>query len=91
MYIVESPHKSKKLRAIFHNGKTVDFGAYGSQTYINGTRSELEKQNYIKRHQKREDFNNPYTAGALSRWILWGDSKDIDQNIKEFKKKFNIL
>jgi hypothetical protein len=91
MYIVESPHKNKKFRAIFHNGKIVDFGSYGSQTYINGTRTETEKQNYIKRHQKREDHNNPYTAGALSRWILWGDSKDIDENIKQFKKKFNIL
>ena len=28
------------------------------------------------------------TAGALSRWILWGDSKNINTNIKMFKKKF---
>lgn len=90
MYIVESPHKNKKLRAIFNNGKIIDFGSYGSQTFVNGTRTETEKQNYIKRHQKREDHNNPYTAGALSRWILW-NSKDIDENIKQFKKKFNIL
>lgn len=30
------------------------------------------------------------TAGSLSRWILWGDSINLETNIRSFKKKFNL-
>ena len=90
MYIVESPRKNKRFRAIFHNGIMVDFGLFGGDTFIDGNRTEIERQNYIKRHQKRENHNNPYTAGALSAGLLWGKHKDLQENIKEFKKKFNL-
>lgn len=90
MYIVESPRKNKRFRAIFHNGKMIDFGLYKGDTFIDGNRTETERQNYIKRHQKRENHDDPYTAGALSARLLWGKHKDLQDNIKEFKNKFNL-
>jgi hypothetical protein len=90
MEIKPSTRKNKRLMAVFSNGKTIHFGNLGSQTYID--HHDIDKQrNYIKRHQPNEDFENPYSAGALSRWILWGDSRNIDKNIRNFKKKFNIV
>jgi len=92
MYIVESSRikSGKRFMAIFHNGKTIHFGRYGGETYIyHGDKDK--RTNYIKRHQKRENWNTPYTAGSLSRWITWGDSTDINENIRAFKKRFNIV
>jgi len=42
------------------------------------------------RHRANEDWNKPDTAGALSRWILWGDSTSIQKNIADFKKRFSL-
>lgn len=89
MEIVESDRKDKRLKAIFTNGKNIHFGLKGGSTYIDhGDKNKRDA--YIKRHQVNEDFNDPYTAGALSRGILWGDSKDIKTNIKYYKNKFKI-
>jgi hypothetical protein len=30
------------------------------------------------------------TAGSLSKWILWGASTSIRENIRDFKKRFNL-
>jgi len=92
MYIVESSRikSGKRFMAIFHNGKTIHFGRYGGETYIDHGDKD-KRTNYIKRHQKRENWNTPYTAGSLSRWITWGDSTDINENIRAFKKRFNIV
>ena len=91
MYIVESTRKKtgKRFMAIFHDGKTIHFGSYGGQAYIDHGDKD-KRTNYIKRHQSRENWTTPYNAGSLSRWILWGDSPSIDENIKAFKKRFNI-
>ena len=47
----------------------------------------LNKKRYIERHQKNENWNNPETAGYLSRLILWNkptvkeSSNDINKTI----------
>jgi hypothetical protein len=38
----------------------------------------------------REDFNDPKTAGSLSRWLLWGDSTNLKTNVTSFRKKFDL-
>jgi hypothetical protein len=48
------------------------------------------RENYIKRHEKNEDWNNPMTAGALSRFLLWGPSTNLHTNIHLFKKRFGL-
>lgn len=89
MYITQSTRKDKRYMAVFDNNKKINFGLKDGSTFIDhGDKNKRDA--YIKRHQVNENFNDPYTAGALSRWILWGDSKNINNNINFFKKKFNV-
>ena len=44
--------------------------------------------NYLKRHEVNEEWNDPYKAGTLSAYLLWGNHKSLKDNIKEFNKVF---
>jgi len=88
MKIEKSTRKGKRFVAIFDDGTKVHFGARGASTYIDGKRTEQERNNYLKRHNVREDFNNPKSAGALSARILWGQTKSFDKNHEEFMNHF---
>lgn len=91
-----STAKGKKYMAIFCpcegpskcKGKKVHFGYAGSQTYLDH-HDKTKRENYLKRHKANENWNSPTTPGALSRYLLWGDSTSLMMNIKEFKKKFS--
>ena len=39
---------------------------------------------------KRDNIDIPISAGALSWYLLWGESTNLNENIKKFKKKFNV-
>jgi hypothetical protein len=69
--------------------KEIHFGASGYKDYTLGA-SDGERQAYRARHRVNENWDNPLSAGALSRYILWGDSRSVQENIKAFKKKFNV-
>lgn len=87
-----SEKPNKKLKAIFEtNGrrKTVHFGAKGYEDYTQH-HSFRRRENYLKRHASREDWTKPDTPGALSRYILWGDSRNIHTNINKYIKLFNL-
>ena len=45
--------------------------------------------NYLKRHSVNENWNE-INPGSLSAGILWGDSNDIQENLKDHMKEFNI-
>ena len=103
--IIPSTRKGKKYKATFELDKersiTTHFGASGyrdytlmsdpkSKFYIKDVKERLKVRDaYIKRHQKREDFNKPLTAGALSKGILWTEP-NINTAIKNFKRKFSL-
>ena len=89
MYIKPSTRKDKRYMAIFHDGRIIQFGLKGGQTYIDH-QDKKKRENYIARHQVNEDWTTPYNAGSLSRFLLWGDSIDLNTNIQKFKSKFNI-
>jgi len=89
--IKKSDRKGKKLVAIFTDGKkkkTIHFGAEGMSDFTKHGDPQ-RKERYLKRHMKRENWNNPETAGALSRWILW-NKPSLDESIKDFKKRFKL-
>ena len=90
--IKKSNKPEKKLMAIFTmtNGrkKTVHFGASGMDDYTK-TRDKEQKQRYLKRHRRNENWNNPVSAGALSRWILW-NLPTQGASIRDYKKRFNL-
>jgi len=91
--IERTPSEKKEFKAIFTldngNSKTVRFGT-ASNYVLNNDKTDLDRTNYIKRHRVNENHDNPLTAGALSRHLLWGDSRSIKKNINDFKKRFNI-
>lgn len=87
MIIKPSTRYNKRFMATFSNGKTVHFGLKGGETYIDH-QDKQKRENYLKRHIKNEDWNNPYSPGALSRWLLW-NYKTLNENHNYFMKKFN--
>lgn len=89
-----TPSKSghKKLRAVFRlsnkRTRTIHFGDKRYEDYT--THGDAKRKRlYIQRHEAREDFNNPMTAGALSRWILW-NKKTIEASVKDFQRRFKV-
>jgi hypothetical protein len=86
MYLVDSPIKNKKWRAVFKNGTHTDFGHIAYEDFTDGI-PEVRKTRYLNRHKKNENWNDPYSAGALSRWILWNE-RTIEKSLKDYKRKF---
>jgi len=90
--IQPSERKDKKLVAVFGldtgRTKTVHFGAKGASDFTLNKDPE-RKERYLNRHSKRENWENPLTAGALSRWILWNKTT-LKGSIADFKKRFNL-
>ena len=90
--IKKSTKPEKKLMAVFSldNGRTkkIYFGSAGMDDYTK-TRDKAQKERYIKRHRRRENWNKPMSAGALSRWILW-DKESRAASITSYKRRFNL-
>jgi len=87
----KSTNPEKKFMAVFSDGtkhKTVHFGATGYEDYTQHKDPE-RKTLYLLRHKARENWDNPMTAGALSRWILW-ETPSLQTNIAKFKKRFHL-
>jgi len=90
--IERSSNKHKKYVATFDLGeklKKVHFGQKESSTYLDH-KDDKKRDAYLARHKVNENWNDPLTAGSLSRWLLWGSTTSLEQNIKVFKKKFNL-
>ncbi len=68
--------------------KTTHFGAAGMSDFTIH-KDEERKKRYILRHKANEDFNDPTTAGALSRWILW-NLPSLRASIADYKKRFRL-
>jgi len=90
--IKPSTKPNKKLMAVFtrDNGrtKTTHFGAAGMDDYTI-TKDKAQRDRYRNRH-KKDNINNPESAGSLSWHILWGNSTSRKENIKSYKNKFNL-
>ena len=92
--IQKSLRKNKKFMATFYvDGKLkqTHFGAKGYDDYTIGPVGYIDKKRdaYRARH-KGDRINDPFTAGALSYHLLWGDSRSLLENIEAFKAKFNL-
>jgi hypothetical protein len=89
MLIQKSTRAGKRFMATYANGKVVHFGQAGGRTYIDEG-DKMKRAAYLARHSKRENWNDPYSAGALSRWLLWGDTTSLDTNHDAFMKRFGV-
>jgi hypothetical protein len=91
-FLGKSTNPDKKMMAVFRteNGrtKTTHFGAAGMSDFTIH-KDEERKKRYILRHKANEDFNDPTTAGALSRWVLW-NLPSLRASIADYKKRFRL-
>ncbi len=95
-----SPLRYKRYRATIlkHNGASgsdsqaellkIDFGLKGGSTYIDGDRSNKERENYLKRHlankTEYELINNLIPSPSLlSAYLLWGPTRNLEKNVNE--------
>jgi hypothetical protein len=85
--VVKSNRKNKRYMAIFSDGKKSHFGLVTGSTYIDH-HDIIKRFNYLKRHEVNEEWNDPYKAGTLSAYLLWGNNKTLKENIKDFNKVF---
>ena len=89
--ILKSDFPKKKYKAIFTKGtkiKTVHFGENGYEDFTKHHDKDRRRL-YRQRHEK-DLKGDPMRAGYLSYYILWGDSTNLQTNIKSFKTKFGF-
>jgi hypothetical protein len=82
-----------KYEATFDNDgrkKTTKFGAAGMDDYTK-TKDKEQRARYIERHGRgRENWSDPTSAGALSRYLLWGESTSMVKNLQAYRRRFNL-
>jgi len=90
MRLERPENPEKKYRAVFNDGTHTEFGSAGMDDYTK-THDADQRRRYLNRHRAHEDWENGKSAGALSRWILWGPFTSIQANLRYFKGKFPNL
>ena len=90
--LVKATDGKHKYTIIFKNEegkeKKISFGAFGYEDYTIH-KDDKRKESYIARHEKREDWNDPFSKGALSRYILW-NKKTLKESLDDYLKRFKI-
>ena len=91
--VITKSDRDKKYKAVFSTKdkkktKTLHFGAKGMSDFTKH-KDPKRKERYLKRHKKNENWNNPLTAGALSRWILW-NKPTLKASIEDFENRFKL-
>ena len=85
----KSNKPNKKLVIKFSDPNlTIHFGSKNSSTYLDH-HDKVKRSNYLKRHMVNEDWEH-VNAGSSSRYLLWGSSTDINENLINYLTKFNI-
>ena len=89
--------KAKYIAKFERDGRTITtkFGAAGYKDYTIYYKTEgkeaadKRRSAYIARHSKTEDFTDPTTAGALSRYILW-EKPTVTAAITAYRRRFKL-
>jgi hypothetical protein len=85
--------KEKKFDAVFvkSDGREIvtPFGQRGYSDYTKH-KDVTRRTRYLNRHRGMgENWNDPTSAGALSRWILW-NKPSFKGSVADFKKRFGV-
>jgi hypothetical protein len=86
MKLVKSTDGIHKWVAEFDDGTQTRFGAAGMDDYTI-TKDEKRRTLYLIRHAKNENWRDPKSAGALSRWILW-NLPTIEASLRDYRRRF---
>ena len=92
--VVPSTDRDKKYDAVFDDGRVVRFGGRRENgvpydDYLS-TGNRMKREAYIARHRVNEDWTDPYAAGTLSRYLLWGDSRSLSRNLADYRRRFGV-
>ena len=94
-YLNKSDKPNKKYYVLLFNFKTRKFNYkiyFGDSHYDNYTiHKDVErKYRYIKIHNnKKEQWDNPLTAGFWNHWLLW-HKPTIYESMMDIENRFNI-
>ena len=69
--------------------KTTHFGSAGMDDYTI-KKDKQQRKRYRDRHQKDLSTEDYMRAGFLSYYLLWGESTSMRENLKSYKKRFNL-
>ena len=62
-----------------------------ASNYVSNPRKTArDRTAYIARHRMNENHGDPLTPGALSRWLLWGESRSLARNTAAFRRRFRL-
>ena len=96
--IQKSDKAGKKMMATFETNvrqKTIHFGSASNKDFTiywkteGKEKAEKMRSAYIARHKVNENWNDPMTAGSLSRWVLW-EAPTIQGGIRAYKKRYGF-
>jgi hypothetical protein len=92
-YPYPSDKPNKKFYIYTKSGKKIYFGDSRYEHYTQGHLDEKRKNNYINRHSRYEDFNDPDSAGFWSFRFLWlyRTYNKAYEEIYKFLKNRNII
>jgi len=91
---IRKSHKAeKKWDAVFvkSDGREI-VQPFGQKGYSDFTKHKdvTRRQRYLNRHRgMNENWRDPTSAGALSRWILW-NKPTFKASLSDYKKRFNL-
>lgn len=93
VWITKLKSGKKKMKADFKlndndDVKSTKFGARGYSDYTKH-KDPKRKERYLARHRSRENWNDPTSAGALSRYVLW-EKPDLKEAIRSFAARFKL-
>lgn len=92
--IGKSDKPGKKMMARFEvdgRERTTHFGDSSMKDYTTHPKMirEQRKKAYLSRHRANENWDDPTSAGSLSRWILW-NKPSISASIEDYRRQFNL-
>ncbi len=68
--------------------RNIHFGSVGYSDYLHH-KDDDRKERYIKRHQKRENWEDPLTPGFWAVHLLW-NKPTLVESIADIEKRFNL-
>lgn len=92
--VVKSPSKNKRFRAKWTDSegkeRHTDFGQPSAFTFIDGAEENV-RRNYWKRHmanplERAKIVQLTPSPALFSSYLLWGESQDLEKNIKALNK-----
>ena len=91
--IRKSHNQKKKWDAVFQRKDdstfATAFGARGMSDYTKH-KDKTRRARYINRHSGMpENWKDPTTPGALSRFVLW-EKPNFKEAVAAYKKRFNL-